>query len=79
MFVCLVVCFVSSGKGEGSSRHALYISSSSIYPTLDCPANELFFLYLCKEVRAPFRMHCVRTGSLRSAIGMFNEIAQSKV
>lgn len=25
-----------------------------VHPTLDCPANEFFLLYLCKVVRAPY-------------------------
>lgn len=51
------------GFGSSGARRGEYLSSPvHFYPTLDCPAEELFLLYLCKEVRAPWRMHCARLG-----------------
>lgn len=76
--VCLLFVLVAVVRGQRSSCQALQISSFSVYPTLDCPA----------KVTPPVPMQRSKStledalcwaGGLESAIGMLNEIAQSKV
>lgn len=49
----LVVGWLVGFGGSGASRGEYLSSTVNSYPTLDCPTEELFLLYLCKEVRAP--------------------------